>query len=69
VFFQKFFSVHPELQGIYENPGLFFKDLLVKEKTIRLLGKLAYDILEVFYGEPMLDINPALYIPKHEQLS
>jgi hypothetical protein len=63
VFFQKFFATYPELQGVYDDHGLFLKDLLVKEKTIGLLGKLAYDILEVFYSEPMLEINPALYAP------
>ena len=64
VFFKKFFTTYPELQGVYDDPGLFFKDLLVKEKTIGVLGKLAYDILEVFYSEPMLEINPALYTPR-----
>ena len=63
VFFKKFFTTYPELQGVYDDPGLFFKDLLVKEKTIGLLGKLDYNILEVFYSEPMLEINPALYTP------
>jgi hypothetical protein len=45
------FSTHPELRGVHSDPSLFFKDLLVKEKTIGLLGKLAYDIFEVFYSE------------------
>ncbi|KAJ7694765.1 hypothetical protein B0H17DRAFT_1131702 [Mycena rosella] len=62
-FFAKLFKIHPELHGVYSDPGLFFKDLLVKEKVIGLLGKLAYDVFEVFYSEPMLVINPALYIP------
>ncbi|KAJ7731542.1 hypothetical protein B0H16DRAFT_1733283 [Mycena metata] len=48
-FFQQLFTTHPELRGVYSDPGLFFKDLLVKEKIIGLLGKLAYDIFEVFY--------------------
>ncbi|KAJ7017080.1 hypothetical protein C8F04DRAFT_888546, partial [Mycena alexandri] len=52
VFFQQLFTTHPELRGAYSDPGLFFKDLLVKDKIIGLLGKLAYDIFEVFYGEP-----------------
>jgi hypothetical protein len=64
VFFQKFFATYPELQGLYDDPGLFLKDILVKDKTIGLLGKLAYDIFEVFYSEPMLEINPALYTPQ-----
>jgi hypothetical protein len=64
VFFQKFFTTYPELQGAYDGPGVFFKNLLVKEKTIGLLGKLVYDIREGFYSEPMLDINPALYTPR-----
>jgi hypothetical protein len=62
-FFRQLFTTHPELHGVYSDPGLFFKDLLVKDKIIGLLGKLAYDILEVFYSEPMLEINPALYAP------
>ncbi|KAJ6465030.1 hypothetical protein C8R45DRAFT_771693, partial [Mycena sanguinolenta] len=51
-FFHKFFIEYPDLRGKYDDPGLFFKDALVKDKTIGLLGKLAYDILEVFYSEP-----------------
>ncbi|KAJ6461825.1 hypothetical protein C8R47DRAFT_1202348 [Mycena vitilis] len=43
-----------------DDPGLFFKTLLIKEKILGLLGKLAYEIFEVFYNEPMLEINPAL---------
>ncbi|KAJ6468032.1 hypothetical protein C8R47DRAFT_1223518 [Mycena vitilis] len=54
VFFEKLFTTHPELRGIHSDPGPFFKELLVKEKIIGLLGKLAYDIFEVFYLEPML---------------
>ncbi|KAJ7689670.1 hypothetical protein B0H17DRAFT_1134808 [Mycena rosella] len=46
-FFEKLFKTHPELHGVYSDPGLFFKDLLVKEKVIGLLGKLAYDVFEV----------------------
>ncbi|KAK7042457.1 hypothetical protein R3P38DRAFT_2890593 [Favolaschia claudopus] len=61
-FFQKLYSSYPELQGAYTDPGLFFKDVLVKDKTIGILAKLAYEILEVFYAEPMLVINPDLYI-------
>jgi hypothetical protein len=34
VFFQKFFATYPELQGVYDDPGLFLKDLLVKEKPL-----------------------------------
>jgi hypothetical protein len=49
---------------VYSDPELFFKDLLVKEKIIGLLGKLAFDIFEVFYSELMLVINPALYAPE-----
>jgi hypothetical protein len=61
VFFEKLFITHPELRGVYSDSGLFFKDLLVKEKIIGLLGKLAYDVFEVFYSKPMAVINPALY--------
>ncbi|KAJ7323585.1 hypothetical protein DFH08DRAFT_817622 [Mycena albidolilacea] len=61
-FFQKFFTTYLELRGVYDDPGVFFKDLLVKEKMIGLLGKLANDILEVFYSKPMLNINPALTV-------
>jgi hypothetical protein len=64
-FFEKLFTTHPELRGVYSDPGPFFKDLLVKEKIIGLLGKLAYEIFEVFYSEPMLVINPALYTPQN----
>jgi hypothetical protein len=64
-FFGKLFSTHPELRGVHSDPGLFFKDLLVKEKIIGLLGKLAYDIFEAFYREPMLVINPAIYTPQN----
>ena len=64
-FFHKFFNEYPDLRGKYDDPGLFFKDALVKDKTIGLLGKLAYDILEVFYSEPMLEINPDLYNPQN----
>jgi hypothetical protein len=63
-FFQKFFTTYPELQGVYDDPGVFFKDLVVKEKTIGLLGKLAYDILEVLYSKPLLEINPTSYTPR-----
>ncbi|KAJ7476472.1 hypothetical protein FB451DRAFT_1460551 [Mycena latifolia] len=62
-FFQKLFKTLPELRGAYSDPALFFKDLLVKPEIIRLLGKLAYDSFEIFYKEPMLVINPALYAP------
>ncbi|KAJ7436612.1 hypothetical protein FB451DRAFT_1061625 [Mycena latifolia] len=62
-FFQKLFKTLPELHGVYSDPGLFFKDLLVKLEIIGLLGKLAYDSLEIFYKEPMLVINPAIYAP------
>jgi hypothetical protein len=62
-FFCQLFTTHPELRGVYSDPGLFFRDLLVKDKIIGLLGKLAYNILEVFCSEPMLEINPALYAP------
>ncbi|KAJ7200942.1 hypothetical protein B0H12DRAFT_999673, partial [Mycena haematopus] len=51
-FYQKLFADHPELRGVYDDPGLFFKDLLVKEKIIGLLGKLAYEVFEIFYSEP-----------------
>jgi hypothetical protein len=64
-FFEKLFTTHPELRGVYSDPGPFFKDLLVKEKIIGLLGKLAYEIFEVFSSEPMLVINPALYTPQN----
>lgn len=60
-FFEKLFTTLPNLRGVYTDPGLFFKDLLVKPEIIGLLGKLAYEILEIFYSEPMLEINPALY--------
>ncbi|KAJ6489574.1 hypothetical protein C8R47DRAFT_977892 [Mycena vitilis] len=63
VFFQKVFETYPDLRGAHSDPGLFFKDILVKDKTIGLLGKLAYEILEIFYSEPMAVINPALYAP------
>ncbi|KAJ7660933.1 hypothetical protein DFH06DRAFT_907334, partial [Mycena polygramma] len=52
VFFRKVFETYPDLRGVYSDPGLFFKDILVKDKTIGLLGKLAYEILEIFYSEP-----------------
>jgi hypothetical protein len=65
IFFHKLFATYPELRGVYSDPGPFLKDLLVKDKTIGLLGKLAYDIFEVFYSEPMLVINPALYTPQN----
>ncbi|KAJ7118019.1 hypothetical protein C8R43DRAFT_960516 [Mycena crocata] len=63
VFYEELFKTLPELRGVYTDAGLFFKDLLVKEETIALLAKLAYDSFEVFYAEPMLEINPALYHP------
>ncbi|KAJ6583046.1 hypothetical protein DFH09DRAFT_911789, partial [Mycena vulgaris] len=66
VFFEKLFTKFPELRGAYSDPGLFFKDLLVKSETIRLLGKLAYKTFEVFYSEPMLVINSALYRPAQQ---
>jgi hypothetical protein len=62
-FYRKLFTDHPELRGMYSDPGLLFKDLLFKEKIIGLLGKLAYDVFQIFYTEPMLVINPALYTP------
>ncbi|KAJ7117260.1 hypothetical protein C8R43DRAFT_902130 [Mycena crocata] len=62
-FYDKLFQTLPELRGVYTDPGLFFKDLLVKEEILALLAKLAYDSFEVFYAEPMLVINPALYHP------
>jgi hypothetical protein len=52
VFFQKLFITYRKLRGVYSDPGLFFKDLLVKEKIIGLLGKLAYDVFEVFHSVP-----------------
>ncbi|KAJ7653880.1 hypothetical protein DFH06DRAFT_926486, partial [Mycena polygramma] len=52
IFYHKLFDTHPELRDIYTDPGPFFKELLVKEKIIGLLGKLAYDIFEVYYLEP-----------------
>ncbi|KAJ7081633.1 hypothetical protein B0H15DRAFT_912840 [Mycena belliarum] len=64
VFFVQLFSTHPELQGQYSDPGVFFRDLLVKDRIIGLLGKLAYEILEIYYAEPMLVINPAIYSPQ-----
>jgi hemoglobin-like flavoprotein len=64
-FFEQVFTTHPELRGVYSDPGLFFKDLLVKEKIVGLLGKLAYEIFEVFYSEPMLVINPEIYTPQN----
>jgi hypothetical protein len=63
VFFQKLFAEHPDLRGLYNDPGLLFKDLLVKEDIVGLLGKLAYESFEIFYSEPMLVINPAIYTP------
>jgi hypothetical protein len=60
------FITYRELRGVYSDPGLFFKDLLVKEKIIGLLGKLAYDVFEVFYSAPMAEINP--YAP-HEVIA
>ncbi|KAJ7703812.1 hypothetical protein B0H14DRAFT_3526834 [Mycena olivaceomarginata] len=54
VFFQKLFAEQPELQGLYDDPGLLFKDLLVKHNIIGLLGKLVYKSFEIFYSEPML---------------
>jgi hypothetical protein len=60
VFFQKLFAEQPELQGLYNDPGLLFKDLLVKENIVGLLGKLAYKSFEIFYSDPMLVINPAI---------
>jgi hypothetical protein len=41
-FFQKFFTTYPELQGVYDDPGVFFKDLVVKEKTIHYVPPSAY---------------------------
>ncbi|KAJ6535869.1 hypothetical protein DFH09DRAFT_1369568 [Mycena vulgaris] len=38
VFFEKLFTTLPELRGVYSDPGLFFKDLLVKPEIIGLLG-------------------------------
>ncbi|KAJ7080891.1 hypothetical protein B0H15DRAFT_786800 [Mycena belliarum] len=62
-FYVKLFQTLPDLRRAYSDPGLFFKDLLVEPQTIGLLGKLAYDSFEIFYSEPMLVINPALYTP------
>jgi hypothetical protein len=63
VFFRKLFAEHPELWGLYDDPGLLFKDRLVKEDIVGLLGELVYESFEVFYSEPMLVINPAIYTP------
>jgi hypothetical protein len=57
---QQLFKTHQEPRRVYSDPGLLFKDLLVKEKITGLLGTLTY---EIFYSEPMLVINPALYTP------
>jgi hypothetical protein len=51
------------LRKLSNDPGLLFKDLLVKEDIVGLLGKLAYESFEIFYSEPMLVINPAIYPP------
>ncbi|KAJ7101673.1 hypothetical protein C8R44DRAFT_946212 [Mycena epipterygia] len=51
-FFEKLFTTLPNLRGVYSDPGLFFKDLLVKPEIIGLLGKLAYEIFEIFYITP-----------------
>ncbi|KAJ7453105.1 hypothetical protein FB451DRAFT_1281702, partial [Mycena latifolia] len=36
-------------------------DLTSRRKTLALLAKYAYDVLEVFYATPMLTINQAFY--------
>jgi hypothetical protein len=61
-FYTSLFSTLPALSDAnYTDPGLFFKDRLIKPEIIGLLGKLAYDILEVFYSEPMVEVNPAIF--------
>jgi hypothetical protein len=66
IFYTNLFSTLPALHDAnYTDPGLFFKDLLIKPEIIGLLGKLAYDIFEVFYSEPMVEINPAIFTPQN----
>ncbi|KAJ6603153.1 hypothetical protein B0H10DRAFT_1957894 [Mycena sp. CBHHK59/15] len=60
-FFEQLFNVLPDLKGKYTDPGLFFRDLISRRKTIVLLAKFTYDVLEIFYSTPMLIINPGIY--------
>ena len=49
------------MKGKYTDAGLFFRELISKHEILPLLGKYAYDVLEIFYAKPMLTINPAFY--------
>lgn len=59
-FFKRVEYSLPLFKAKFPDPGVLLRELLAKRVTIGLLGKLAYDILEVFYAEPMLVIDPAL---------
>ncbi|KAJ7461634.1 hypothetical protein FB451DRAFT_1095967 [Mycena latifolia] len=60
-FFARLFHSLPDMKGKYTDAGLFFRDLISRRKTLALLAKYAYDVLEVFYATPMLTINRAFY--------
>ncbi|KAF8057159.1 hypothetical protein FPV67DRAFT_1677448 [Lyophyllum atratum] len=43
----------PGFRAKHHDPGALLRDLLAQRGTISLLAMLAYDILEVFYAEPI----------------
>lgn len=50
----------PGVRLAQTDPGLLLRHLISQRAVTALLAKLAYDILEIFYAEPMLKINPLL---------
>lgn len=61
VFLEKLYKECPDLEGQYSDAGLFFRDLIPLRRITPLLGKLAFDVLEIYEKVPILVIDPALY--------
>lgn len=59
-FLNLLYEIKPDLQGKYSEPGLFFRDLSRMRTVTGLLAKLAYEVLGIYDGTPMLVITTAM---------
>ncbi|KAF8158387.1 hypothetical protein B0H34DRAFT_656575 [Crassisporium funariophilum] len=50
----------PEMRTKHSDPGEMFRDMLSIRSITAQLAKYVYEVLEIFYAEPMLNINPQM---------
>jgi hypothetical protein len=58
VFLKDLYQKIPELKDAFTDPMTFFKAVLSKREATPFLGKLAFNVLKIYDGTPMLLLEP-----------